>query len=1230
MRLPTARRGDSENVTAAHARLTSDPTPPKPAQPRKRPTPDPPPRADPPRAPRRPRLLYIFAGPSRPTDGFATLAAAAGYDTTEIDLDRGDPSHDMLRRENRARVLLELRARVYDAVLAATPCTTFSIAHGNRTDGAFQHGLRSARYPSGPEWLDAETRRLVDEHDALVAFSAEVLGVALDLDIDFILENPAPRDDPGFDSYWPQRAHLLQIWDTQPLRALRARAGGAASLIVVPQCAFGPTPSGRLFQKYTGLLASRRAAARLADLRFLKCNHARHDDLACGDNASLAAAYPTAMNDALVFALTGVRRTTPLPRTRAADAAAAHDNQSAGGLIFQGSSARHRHATGACHSCAAPGERSESGAAATHDPDARPATAARHTDPAAGPGQPQPSERPAPDRSISAGFIADGPALSAPVREALEAARARRRKWASFANLQQASETERRAAPFPDLLPQAGRTESPGRPSQPGAAARLAEFQRHLGRRDVTVEDLWLPDEWARLQKWMRNARRDAPQPSATFPQSSLVPLARGFIWDCRDPRNCAPMEPSTRHTPFPGARQIDRAAFRRVAAELGSLDADIIGQVGEGGVESRSRCELTTELHSHAPGLRAHPEAAAKAIDTELEEQWALGPFYYPPTVPIRTLPRDVIMQERSRVVERPGAEPAVEDYLKPRVTLNPSRGDDSVNAGIDKAEREVKLTTARDLGYSLALIDVPARDAGHGVAGYGIDMTSAYSFLPVQRLDWWQFAYVWFDESGVAHFRLLIRVGFGGAMSPRRFQSVSVIIAELARRWQADFDAQHTLPRAVRRWSAARRELQHAGALAADAGQLTASALGVYIDDLAGGCCDDDVEMPPALHGIDTAAVDLGELAAFAVGGAPLRRTSRATAHCVIAMAAVRACGLEVTPGKTEGGDLFVNLGLRLRLREGRIDCPAPKRRILLRDLESWRARVEAELPFERAVAERQVGRLGNLTQVLPELLTHISAGHRAANAGYVDERSGRRRLLASVPTKRGSAMHSGLSRLLPHAIAVISRNEGVPLAPRATFAATSEPGVLLLTSDASGEDGFGGWAFAGDADERPAVLSMEWPDDVREALRQFKLPAPQRSPGAPLLSMPAAELFTTVALAAAAADTKPHHAVVAVGDCDPAARALDAASSGTPQIEALLAEARASVRQWLGVAVPREWNLDADRLSHPAQLDAVLADARAAGLDPYVVQPPQRCWDALRAAMRLDADGAEITAQ
>ena len=61
-----------------------------------------------------------------------------------------------------------------------------------------------------------------------------------------------------------------------------------------------------------------------------------------------------------------------------------------------------------------------------------------------------------------------------------------------------------------------------------------------------------------------------------------------------------------------------------------------------------------------------------------------------------------------------------------------------------------------------------------------------------------------------------------------------------------------------------------------------------------------------------------------------------------------------------------------------------------------------------------------------------------------------------------------------------------------------------------------------------------------------------------------MPAAELFTTWAVAEAAAAAKPFTAVIAVGDCDPAAHALDAASSATPQMSALLASARQRAKQ------------------------------------------------------------------
>ena len=124
-----------------------------------------------------------------------------------------------------------------------------------------------------------------------------------------------------------------------------------------------------------------------------------------------------------------------------------------------------------------------------------------------------------------------------------------------------------------------------------------------------------------------------------------------------------------------------------------------------------------------------------------------------------------------------------------------------------------------------------------------------------------------------------------------------------------------------------------------------------------------------------------------------------------------------------------------------------------------------------------------------------------------------------------------------------------------------------------------------------------------------------------------MPAAELFTAWALAEAvfgdASLAGSVAALIAVGDCEPAAAALNAASSPTPQMDHLLAAARALARQWLGVAVPREWNLDADRLSHPPLLDSVMADARAAGLRPRLVCVPPRCWDVLRDSCRLSGD-------
>eukprot|EP00965_Chrysotila_dentata_P105989 3500078-Pleurochrysis_carterae.AAC.1 len=66
-----------------------------------------------------------------------------------------------------------------------------------------------------------------------------------------------------------------------------------------------------------------------------------------------------------------------------------------------------------------------------------------------------------------------------------------------------------------------------------------------------------------------------------------------------------------------------------------------------------------------------------------------------------------------------------------------------------------------------------------------------------------------------------------------------------------------------------------------------------------------------------------------------------------------------------------------------------------------------------------------------------------------------------------------------------------------------------------------------------------------------------------------MPAAELFGCWAVVAAVAEVRggPPRAVIAVGDCDPAAAALDAATSPRAQMRRILRGARSLCSQWLG---------------------------------------------------------------
>eukprot|EP00965_Chrysotila_dentata_P083788 2765789-Pleurochrysis_carterae.AAC.1 len=70
--------------------------------------------------------------------------------------------------------------------------------------------------------------------------------------------------------------------------------------------------------------------------------------------------------------------------------------------------------------------------------------------------------------------------------------------------------------------------------------------------------------------------------------------------------------------------------------------DRDIIDQVGEGGVEARSECELLTVLAFHHPGLVEQAPAAAAAVVADLGEGWVAPSTRHLPFVPCRLQPRD------------------------------------------------------------------------------------------------------------------------------------------------------------------------------------------------------------------------------------------------------------------------------------------------------------------------------------------------------------------------------------------------------------------------------------------------------------------------------------------------------------------------------------------------------------------------------------------------------------
>ena len=143
----------------------------------------------------------------------------------------------------------------------------------------------------------------------------------------------------------------------------------------------------------------------------------------------------------------------------------------------------------------------------------------------------------------------------------------------------------------------------------------------------------------------------------------------------------------------------------------------------------------MDTVLAWHHQGLLRHVKEADAVVRAEWKDEWVSKPVRHLPTVPCRLLPRNVIMQARTRVK----GDGSVEHYEKPRISQDSSDGAErSVNAGTAAATRLVELPTTQAMARGWAICDTAGTSAAEEEAGetptravgYAIDDTSAYRY--------------------------------------------------------------------------------------------------------------------------------------------------------------------------------------------------------------------------------------------------------------------------------------------------------------------------------------------------------------------------------------------------------------------------------------------------------------------------------------------------------------------
>ena len=227
------------------------------------------------------RFLHLFSGHRRDgdlADWLSRTGQKYGVVVLTTCADKGySDTWDFTKEKNREAVMAMLWSGHFDAVGGGPPCSTWSAARYAGDDGP--PPLRSRLHPWGLPGLGRSYQNKVNEHNILMLFMLEALGVAFPEMVGF-MEHPA---DWGRDPY-------PSVWATESWQSMQRKF--SLMLVEFDQCMMG-SPA----RKSTGVGGN---FEELSSLDGIRCTHGRHPALigreADGSFRTRAAqAYPSDM-----------------------------------------------------------------------------------------------------------------------------------------------------------------------------------------------------------------------------------------------------------------------------------------------------------------------------------------------------------------------------------------------------------------------------------------------------------------------------------------------------------------------------------------------------------------------------------------------------------------------------------------------------------------------------------------------------------------------------------------------------------------------------------------------------------------------------------------------------------------------------------------------------------------------------------------------------------------------